>query len=371
MISSVPSASSVVKRSEQPTPAALGYRMPAEWEAHAATWLAWPHNRADWPGKFQPIPWVYADIVRHIARGERVSIVVNDPAHQRSAERTLKQANVSQENVGFFRWKTDRVWTRDSGPIFLVGDQEPKLAATHWQFNAWAKYRDYKNDEKLPRLIARKLQIRSFQPEITAEGTRRRVVLEGGSIDVNGQGTLLTSEECLLSEVQQRNPGISREQLEELFLHFLGISKTIWLGKGIAGDDTHGHIDDFARFVAANKVVLAVESSASDANYAPLKDNLRLLRAATDQDGKSLDVIELPLPSPVTFREQRLPASYANFYIANAAVLVPTFNDPNDRAALNILADLFPNREVIGIYCGDFIWGLGAIHCATQQQPAV
>lgn len=345
--------------------------MPAEWEPHAATWLAWPHNRADWPGKFQPIPWIYADIVRQIARGERVSIVVNDAAHQRSAERTLKQANVFQENVAFYRWKTDRVWTRDSGPIFLVSEREAKLAATHWQFNGWAKYRNYKNDEKLPQLIGRKLKIQSFQPEIIVEGRRRRVVLEGGSIDVNGRGTLLTSEECLLSDVQQRNPGISREQLEKLFLQFLGISKTIWLGKGIAGDDTHGHIDDFARFVAANKVVLAVENRTSDANHAPLRENLQILKAATDQDGRPLEIVELPLPSPVTFRGQRLPASYANFYIANAAVLVPTFNDPNDRTALNILQRLFPNREVIGIYCGDFIWGLGAIHCATQQQPAV
>lgn len=345
--------------------------MPAEWEPHAATWLAWPHNRADWPGKFQPIPWIYADIVRHIARGERVSIVVNDAAHRRSVERTLKQAHVSADNVEFCRWKTDRAWTRDSGPIFLVRDQKPRLAATQWQFNGWAKYRNYKNDEKLPQLIGRKLQIESFQPEITVQRKRKRVVLEGGSIDVNGRGTLLTTDECLLSEVQQRNPGLSREQLEGIFLHFLGVTKTIWLGKGIAGDDTHGHIDDFARFVASNKVVLAVENSSSDANYAPLKDNLRLLRAATDQDGKPLDVIELPLPSPITFRGQRLPASYANFYIANAAVLVPTFNDPNDRSALNILAQLFPDRDVVGIYCGDFIWGLGAIHCATQQQPAV
>jgi agmatine deiminase len=344
--------------------------MPAEWEPHAATWLAWPHNRADWPGKFQSIPWIYADIVRHIARGECVSIVVNDAAHQRSAQKVLREAHVPQDKVEFFRGKTDRVWTRDSGPIFLISDQEGKLAATHWQFNGWAKYRNYKNDEKLPELIARKLRITSFQPEITIDGKRKRVVLENGSLDVNGRGTLLTSEECLLSDVQQRNPGVSREELEDIFLHFFGVTKTIWLGKGIAGDDTHGHVDDVARFVAPNKVVLAVENNTSDANYAPLKDNLRRLKTATDQDGKPLEIIELPLPAPITFRRQRLPASYANFYIANAAVLVPTFNDPNDRIALTLLAGLFPDREVVGIYCGDFIWGLGAIHCATQQQPA-
>jgi len=352
------------------TPAALGYRMPAEWEAHEATWIAWPHNRNDWPGKFPPVLWIYADVVRHIARGERVRIVVNDAAHQRSAERVLKQGHVSVDQVEFFRWKTDRVWTRDSGPIFVTQIGQPRVAITHWQFNGWAKYPNYKKDEKLPATIAQKFGLPSWQPELVVNGRRRRVVLEGGSIDVNGRGTLLTTQECLLSELQQRNPGVSHEQLEKLFAEYLGVTKTIWLGKGIVGDDTHGHVDDIARFVSPTEVVAAVEKNRSDPNHEPLQENLRRLRDATDQDGKRLNVIELPLPSPVWFRGQRLPASYANFYIANKCVLVPTFNDPQDRIALNLLADLFPDREAIGIYCGDFIWGLGAIHCATQQQPA-
>ncbi len=344
--------------------------MPAEWEPHEATWLAWPHNREDWPGKFQPIPWAYAEIVRHIARGERVCILVNDEAHQRTAERVLKQAHVGSANVEFFRFRTDRVWTRDSGPIFVTRRQEPQVAITHWQFNGWAKYPNHKKDEKLPAFVARKLRIPRWEPQMIVNGKRRRVVLEGGSIDVNGRGTMLTTEECLLSEIQQRNRGIARQQLEELFRDYLGVNKTIWLGNGIAGDDTHGHVDDISRFVSPDTVITVVEQDTSDANHAPLQENLRRLHNATYQNGKKLNVIELPLPSPVWFRGQRLPASYANFYTANAAVLVPTFNDANDRAALNILKECFPTRDVIGIYCRDFIWGLGAIHCATQQQPA-
>jgi agmatine deiminase len=361
----------ITRIAESSTPAELGYRMPAEWERHEATWIAWPHNRNDWPGRFQPIPWIYADIVRHIARGERVHIVVNDGTHQRSAERTLKQAHVEPQNIQFFRWKTDRVWTRDSGPIFVVRQREPKVAITHWQFNGWAKYPNYKKDEKLPAFIAKKFGFKSWQPELLLNGKRRRVVLEGGSIDVNGCGAMLTTEECLLSNVQQRNPGMTREELEKLFAEYLGVRKTIWLGNGIAGDDTHGHVDDISRFVSVSTVVTVVEQNGSDPNHAHLQENLHRLRQATDQHGKPLNIVELPLPSPVWFRGQRLPASYANFYIANAAVLVPTFNDPNDRIALSILGDLFPDRDTVGIYCGDFIWGLGAIHCATQQQPAI
>jgi agmatine deiminase len=344
--------------------------MPAEWESHEATWIAWPHNRKDWPGKFQPIPWVYAEMVRHLARGELVRIIVSDGAHQKAAERTLRSAHVTLDHVEFFRWKTDRVWTRDSGPIFLIREKQPQLAITHWRFNAWAKYPNHKEDEKLPGLVAQKLGAKRWRPVLDFAGSSQRIVLEGGSIDVNGRGTVLTTEECLLSPIQQRNPGITREQLERIFAEYLGAPHTIWLGNGITGDDTHGHVDDISRFVSADTVVTVVEKNAADPNHAALAENLRRLHNATDQNGKKLNIVELPLPSPVWFRGQRLPASYANFYIANAVVLVPTFNDSNDRIALNILKDLFPSRDVVGIYCGDFIWGLGAIHCATQQQPA-
>jgi len=360
-----------VNHPSQPTPRSLGYRMPAEWEPHQSTWLGWPHNRSDWPGKFEAIPWVYADIVRHLGRVEEVNIIVGNAAEKAKAREVLTRSRVALKNVKFHVWPTNRVWTRDSGPIFLVRDsQKNRVALTDWRFNAWAKYSDWQFDNRLPERIAQKLKLPAFKPSLARSGRLYHLVMEGGSIDVNGRGLMLTTEECLLSKVQQRNPGLSRRDLENVFVEYLGVEKVIWLGRGIAGDDTHGHVDDISRFVAKDTVLTVVERNRGDCNYAPLKDNLRRLRAARDLKGRKLQVIELPLPRPVIFRGQRLPASYANFYIANNLVLVPTFNDPNDRVALNILAGVFPGREIVGIHCGDFIWGLGAIHCATQQQPA-
>ena len=352
------------------TPQSLGYRMPAEWEPHAATWLAWPHNRSDWPGKFDAIPLVFADIVRHLARVETVNLIVASAGEKLSAQEALRLSHVDLKQVKFHVWPTNRIWTRDSGPIFVKN--ESSLALTNWRFNAWAKYSDWKHDNQLPERIANKLKLSKFTPvvERKSKGKPYHVVLEGGSIDVNGQGLMLTTEECLLSKVQQRNPGMAQRDLEQIFADYLGVEKVIWLDRGIQGDDTHGHVDDISRFVSADTVLTAVEPSRADANYEPLQENLRRLRATTDLDGRKLQIVELPLPRPVVFRGQRLPASYANFYIANDLVLVPTFNDPNDRIALNILADVFPKREIAGIHCGDFIWGLGAIHCMTQQQPA-
>jgi agmatine deiminase len=341
--------------------------MPAEWEPHDATWLAWPHYRDDWPGKFEPIPWVYAEIIRHLARNERVELIVNDSASEKRAKKTLDRANALSENVRFHRWPTNRVWTRDSGCTFVVSAPEKKLLAVKWRFTAWAKYSNYQHDEKIGSLMAKTANASELQPELG----KHRVILEGGSIDVNGCGTLLTTEECLLSKVQQRNPTMKRREYEKVFAEYLGIKNVIWLGSGISGDDTHGHVDDITRFVSPDTVVTAVETNPDDPNYEPLRENIRRLRAATDQDGKPLAIIELPMPAPVTFEGRRLPASYANFYIANGIVLVPVFNDPNDRFALDILADLFPDRDVIGIYSGDLIWGFGAMHCMTQQQPVV
>jgi len=346
------------------------FRMPAEWEPHAATWIAWPHNENDWPGKFEPIPWVYAEIVRHLARAEHVHIIIENAALEAKARKVLKMADAPLDNVTFHRWRTNRVWTRDSGPIFVREVESRKQVALAWQFNAWAKYDDWKLDAKLPIHIGNKLGYTVVAPAaVGADDWARRVVLEGGSIDVNGCGSMLTTEECLLSETQQRNPGVTREELEFLFNLFLGVRKVIWLGNGIAGDDTHGHIDDLARFVSKDTVVTVVEKDRGDVNYAPLQDNLKRLNRATDQNGKRLNVVELPMPAPVIFEGRRLPASYANFYIANGLVLVPTFNDPNDRVALSTMASLFPKRKVVGIHCGDFIWGFGALHCMTQQEP--
>jgi len=356
--------------------------MPAEWAPHAATWLAWPHYKHDWPGKFETIPWVYAEIIRNLARHERVELIVNDFASEKRARKILGRANALSDNVRFHRWPTDRVWTRDSGCTFVTHsplssraksrDLAPSsvVAALHaikWRFNAWAKYPNWKHDEKIGSLMAKSTKAKEIRPTFC----EKHVVLEGGSIEVNGQGTLLTTEECLLGETQQRNPGMTRKDYERIFADCLGITNVIWLNSGIVGDDTHGHVDDITRFVAPDTVVSAVESNPNDPNYEPLRENIRRLRGATDQDGKPLAIIEVPMPSPMYFEGRRLPATYVNFYIANGIVLVPVFNDPNDRFALDILADLFPDREVVGIYCGDLIWGFGAMHCMTQQQPAI
>jgi agmatine deiminase len=347
-------------------------RMPAEWEPHHATWIGWPHHRPDWPGKFEPIPWVYAEIVRHLVAGEDVHILIQNAALERRARRVLEDANVSLRGIKFHRWPTDRVWTRDSAAIFVKRETRgrSRLALTGWRFTGWAKYSNYKRDAQLPARMAEYLRLPLIKPVTYTNGRERQIVLEGGSIDVNGRGALLTTEECLLSKVQPRNPGLNRSQLEKVFAHYLGAPNVIWLGQGIAGDDTHGHVDDIARFVNPTTVVAASERDPADVNYKPLRDNLRRLKKAKDQSGQRLRVIELPMPAPVVFQGRRLPASYANFYICNRAVLVPTFNDANDRLALNVLADLFPARKIVPIYSGDFIWGFGAMHCMTQQQPA-
>jgi agmatine deiminase len=343
--------------------------MPAEWEPHDATWLAWPHNPEDWPGKFQAIPWLYAEIVRLLASQERVHLLVEEAKAEQRVRGILERAGANLDNVSFHRWPSDRGWTRDSGPIFVRNDKG-KVALTDWRFNGWAKYDDWKLDDQLPGCVGKLLGLPTWEPAIRlADGSAKRMVLEGGSIDTNGAGILLTTEECQLSEVQQRNPGVSREQLEQVFHNYLGIDQVIWLDRGIAGDDTHGHIDDITRFVGEAKIVTAVEPDTSDANHAPLAENLQRLKAARTSGGKEFELVELPMPRPVIFRGQRLPASYANFYIANNLVLVPTFHDPNDRVALNILAEVFPGRDVIGIHCVDLVWGLGTLHCMTQQQP--
>lgn len=352
-------------------PRFLGYKMPAEWEPHEATWLAWPHNPEDWPGKFQSIPWLYAEIVRLLAAHERVHLIVENAAAKKRVTSMLRRAGANLDQVTFHLWPTDRGWTRDSGPIF-VRNREGRVALTNWRFNGWAKYDDWRLDDELPGRIADLLGMREWKPVLDYSHIvpPHRLVLEGGSIDVNGEGLLLTTEECLLSEVQQRNPRVSRDELERALQLFLGIDQTIWLNRGIVGDDTHGHVDDIARFVASATIVAAVEPDTRDPNHAPLAENLSRLKSARTPQGKQFTVVELPMPRPIIFRGQRLPASYANFYIVNGIVLVPTFHDPNDRIALNILAELFPGREIVGVHSVDLIWGLGALHCMTQQQPS-
>jgi agmatine deiminase len=354
-----------MKESAAHSPAALGFRMPAEWEPHAATWLAWPHERADWPGKLAAIPWVYGEVVRQIVAGERVRLLVDDAAAERAARRLLGRVGVDVGRVDFFRAPTNRAWTRDYCPIYLRhGDGE--VALTNWKFNGWAKYPNHRLDDAVNDRIARAQRRRQWKPAAGA----RRLVLEGGSIDVNGAGTLLTTEECLLSEVQARNPGVTRVELERVLGEHLGVRKVLWLGEGIVGDDTHGHVDDLARFVDAHTVVVAAEEDRGDANYARLAEARGRLERMSNADGAPLRVVPLPMPAPLYLDGQRLPASYANFYVCNAAVLVPTFNDPHDRRALDTLAALFPSRKVVGIHAVDLVWGLGTLHCMTQQEPA-
>jgi agmatine deiminase len=336
-------------------PAELGFRMPAEWEPHEATWLAWPHERSDWPGKFTPIQWVYGDIGRKLSQVEKVRILIEDEDLEQKARSVLVKSGANLSAVEFFHHRTNRSWSRDYCPIF-VRNSHGAVAMTNWEFNGWAKYGNWQDDNSIPEFLSERLNIEQWQPGM---------VLEGGSIDVNGAGTMLTTEECLLSEwVQVRNPGFSRADVERHFADYLGTRQTIWLKNGIAGDDTHGHIDDLARFVNENTIVIVSEQDPADANYEPLRENLKLLHETP------FKIATLPMPAPVEFAGQRLPASYANFYIANGIVLVPTFNDPNDRIAVETLAGLFPDRQVTGIHCLDLVLGLGTLHCMTMQQPA-
>jgi agmatine deiminase len=336
-----------------------GFRMPAEWEPHEATWLSWPHNLETWPGAFERVPDAFAAIVAALHRDEEVRILVGDDALERSARAVLDRRGCEAPNVRFFRIPTDDAWVRDHGPIFLV-DGQGELAVTDWIFDSWGrKYGSWDLDDVVPTRIAGMLGLPLYEPGI---------VLEGGSIDVDGRGALLTTEQCLLNP--NRNPQLSRQEIEEALRRFLGVHRVLWLGAGIAGDDTDGHVDDLARFVSPTTVVTVVEEDPADENHRPLRDNLARLRSMTATDGRPLEIVTLPMPRPVHFDDRRLPASYANFYVGNGAVLVPTYDDPADEVACSVLAALFPGRRIARIPCRELVWGLGAAHCVTQQQPA-
>ena len=358
-----------------PTPFAEGYVMPAEWEPHAATWLAWPHEKSDWPGKFEVIPWVFAEIARVLTGGERVRVLVRNAADRKHARAVFASAGVDLTRVDFVTAATDRSWTRDFVPSFVVKrgatkKQQRKLAAVRFRFDGWKRYPNHKRDVVAGGIALGFTGAPRFEPVVTLGKKQHHVVLEGGAIDVDGEGTLLATEECLLDGKQARNPELGRGLTEQVLRDFLGAEKVIWLGRGIAGDDTGGHVDDFARFVAPGRVVVAQELEKKDPNQRVLAAALERLRGARDARGRRLDIVPLPMPAPVVFEKQRLPASYANFYVASHAVLVPTFNDPNDGVALGIFKELFPSREVVGIYSRDLVLGLGPLHCSTQQEPA-
>jgi agmatine deiminase len=341
------------------------YTFPAEWSRHDATWIAWPHHEPDWPGKLGPIPWVYTEIARVLSRHERVEILCHDDTVRQAAEEHLRSHGVVA-NVRLHVVPNDRVWLRDSAPTF-VHDDAGRVQLVNWDFNAWAKYPNYSRDARIGTAIASITGLPRVEPR-RRDGSR--VVLEGGGIETDGEGTLLVTEEWLLSDVQVRNPGMTRDDYERVFREDLGIRETIWLGEGCVGDDTHGHVDDIARFVAPGVIVLAYEDDpADDENHRRSVDNMRRLELAGAGDG-AFKVVRIPFPRPVTMNGERLPASYANFYIANGVVIVPTFNDRNDRVALNALAELMPDRHVVGIHAVDLVWGFGTLHCLTQQQPA-
>jgi agmatine deiminase len=353
----------MIKSTEELT--GLGFRLPAEWEDHAATWLSWPHEPSDWPGKFPAIPFVYSEIIKNLASLELVKLIVPNQHSADAISHILFEAGANLDNITFIHAPTNRSWIRDYGPLFLK-DKHSNKTILNLRFNAWAKYDNFNFDDDIPKFVSSNINCPLWEPK----HNNIQPILEGGSIDVDGQGTLLTTEECLLSKTQERNPGFSKQDYETFFAKYLGVKKVLWLGNGIAGDDTHGHVDDIARFIAPGKVITMIEENKSDINHEPLKDNLARLKSMTDAQGNKLQVFELPMPAPVIFAGQRLPASYANFYIANGIVLVPTFNDANDRVALNLLSQLFPTRKIVGIHCVDLVLGLGTLHCLSQQQPA-
>ncbi|HMA92278.1 MAG TPA: agmatine deiminase family protein [Polyangiaceae bacterium] len=375
--------------SVQPTPKQSGFRMPAEWEPHAATFLAWPHKRGDWPGKADVIPWVFGEMARELSRVERVRVLVRDAKEQRLGASVFGRAGVELSRIDWLKADTNRSWTRDSLPNFVVQDAvagtrakaserrafrsasaSRRVGAVKWRFDGWNRYPDHDLDDAAGIHVAETCASIAWYPEVTIRGRRRRITLEGGSIDVDGQGTLLTTEECLLTGKRARHRALGRAGSEKLLGEYLGISKVIWLSDGIAGDDTSGHIDDFARFVKPRVVVVCREPRRTDPNHQRLAKAAEILRSARDAQNRKLEVIPLPMPEPVTYGGVQLPASYANFYIANGLVLVPTFNDAKDREALGILAEIFDDRRVVGIHARDLVLGLGTLHCSTQQEPA-
>ncbi len=351
-------------------PGEAGYFMPAEWMPHEATWLGWPHNADDWPGKFEIIPWVYGEMIRKISDGEKIYLLIRNQTDENLARRILKHVGVSLKKIQFVMHPTNRGWTRDTGPIFIKDStqkEKAKTAIVHFHFSGWAKYDNWRKDTKVPETAAKVLKKELFH----AECNGKPFVIEGGGIELNGKGTLISTRQCYLDpKIQVRNPGLSQKEIETTLKNYLGVKNIFWLSKGPAGDDTHGHIDDICRFVNARTLVLVREKNPRDENYRPLEENWEIIGDLRLEDGSRPEVVELPMPSPLYFDGLRLPASYANFYICNSAVIVPTFNDPNDRIALGILGELFRDRPVVGIHAVDLVWGFGSLHCLTQQQPS-
>lgn len=346
----------------------LGFRMPAEWEPHAATWLAWPHNADDWPGNFGPIPRVFAKMIAELSRGERVRLIVDGPEREAGVWRLLVEEKADVAQVDFFHAPTNRSWTRDFIPLFVRRPGE--IRAVKFRFNGWARYDNYDLDDEAGSRVASWLGLDAWEATADRDGAPCAVVLEGGAIDVDGEGTLLASEECLVTGPHGRNPWLGLSGSEDALRKYLGVERVLWVGAGVVGDDTAGHVDDFVRFAGPGRVVLAEETRTADPNHAALAAAAERIKGARDAAGRKLEVIRLPMPEPVMWNDERLPASYANYYVANGVVLVPVFGDPNDDRALGILRELFPTRRVVGIYARDLVLGLGTVHCSTHEEPA-
>jgi len=348
-----------------------GFRMPAEWEKQDSTLIAWPHNKSDWPNQFNHIPKVFAEIIAQLSKVQRVYLLIQNKSNKTKILRLIKKFKGVVKSIVIINKRTDRVWTRDSGPIYLINKSKTKKIILNWKFNAWAKYKNFQNDNSINDEIIKLKKIEYVIPQYKIKNKIKKIVLEGGAVDVNGLGCLLTTRECLLSKIQERNPGLKKKDVEKIFKTYLGIKKTIWLNKGIVGDDTHGHIDDVARFVSKNVIFLAYEKDKKDKNFKSLEDNYKILNRSSDQNNKKIKIIKIPMPKPLYIKQVRVPASYLNFYIANKIVLVPIFNDSSDELALKIFKKYFKKRKIIPIDSSNLIWGFGAIHCITQQEPAL
>ena len=348
-----------------------GFRMPAEWEIQKSVWMSWPHNKKDWPGLFDKIPSVIGNIIKLLAKDQRIDLLVNTSKSKDNTKRYLKNIGCNVSNIKFHNIKTDRLWLRDSGPIFLINKKNKKKVMLNFRFNAWSKYKNFKNDNKINSYISKYLNIDNIVPTKVNSKKFEKIVMEGGAFDTNGCGSILLTKECLLSSKQERNKGFKKIDYENMFSRYLNIKNFIWLNKGITGDDTHGHIDDIARFVSKNTIMIATENNKSDKNYKSLKENLAKLKKSFDENKKKFKIIKIPMPSPIFIKKTRVPASYLNFYISNKTVLVPLFNVKEDKKVLKIFRKFFSKRKIIGIDCSDLIWGFGAIHCMTQQEPKI
>ena len=347
------------------------FRMPAEWEPQKSVWISWPHNKNDWPGMFEKIPNVVGKIIKYLANHQRIDLLVNTNKSMDEAGKQLKRTGCKLSNIKFHKIKTDRLWLRDSGPIFLINKKTRKKIMLNFKFTAWSKYKNFRNDNKINYQISKYLNIKSILPKKINSKKFEKVVMEGGAFDTNGSGSILLTKECLLSSKQERNKGFKKSDYESLFSKYLNTKNFIWLNKGIVGDDTHGHVDDIARFVSKTTIMIADENNKSEKNYKSLKENIKILRKSYDENGKKFKIIKIPMPSPIFIQKTRVPASYLNFFISNKTVLVPIFNVKEDKKVLKIFRKFFTKRKVIAVDCSDLIWGFGAIHCMTQQEPII